>query len=192
MKRRLFALDSPNLLNPGLVSSRLSTGLLIGGALCCAAAAIQWHQAEQAGERARLDLEAAQMLSAAVGKPGASTQTSMPRRALPPTAEAARPARPAEADRQAMQQFLAIDWNRRLHMVEQAAAGQVNLLALKVDAQRSTVEMRGEIASIQRFDALSRQLLDGGAQAVHLQRHESIRQDSGIRQVFVASAEWAK
>ncbi len=192
MKRSSFVLESPNLLNPGLVSSRLSLGLLIGGALCCAASAYRWHQAEQTGERARLDLDAAQMLTAASPKPSATPSAPQPRRATAPSGDAARASRPAEADRQAMQQFLAVDWNRRLHMVEQAAAGQVNLLGLKVDAQRSLVEMRGEIASIQRFDALSRQLLEGGVQAVHLQRHEALRQDNAIRQVFVASAEWSK
>jgi hypothetical protein len=192
VKRKLFVLSPPDLLDPRLVPSRFSTGLLIAGALCCAAAAIRWHQAEQSVERARLDLAAAQMLSAQVTRPVERPVTPQPRRAAASSGESSRPTRPAEADRQAMQQFLAVDWNRRLHMVEQAAAGQVNLLGLKLDAQRSILEMRGEIASIQRFDALSRQLLDGGAQAVHLQRHEALRQDSGIKQVFVASAEWTK
>jgi hypothetical protein len=66
---------SPNLLDDRLVPTRLGSTLLMVGLACSALAAWHWSEAQSAVDRARLDLEAAQMLATDIRAPVAAPVT---------------------------------------------------------------------------------------------------------------------
>ena len=143
--------SSPNLLDDRLVPTRLGSTLLMVGLACSALAAWHWSEAQSAVDRARLDLEAAQMLATDVRAPVVAPVGSAQRKAALASATSLNPARSSEADQQALQQFLQIDWNRRLHQMEQASSGRIALLGMKLDTQKSTAELRGAVQGLRPF-----------------------------------------
>ena len=184
--------SSPNLLDDRLVPTRLGSTLLMVGLACSALAAWHWSEAQSAVDRARLDLEAAQMLATDVRAPVVAPVGSAQRKAALASATSLNPARSSEGDQQALQQFLQIDWNRRLHQMEQASSGRIALLGMKLDTQKSTAELRGAVPSIAGLDDFRRQMLGAGASSVRVQRHEVVRDPGASGQMFAAAVEWSK
>ena len=184
--------QGPNLLQPRLLPARLSILLAVAGVLMVLAAGIRWHGAATAQEQAELDLEALQMVNAAdrdkpaVPRPrstGATAASSAAARTV--TTDSA-----SSSERKALVGFLAVDWNRRLVQLEKSADGLVSLAGLRVDGPRATVELRGDVASLEKFSLFSTRLLEAGAVSVQLQRHEPVERGRGQRLAFVASVQW--
>jgi len=187
-----FMRAGPNLLNDRLLPTRLGSTLLMLGLACCVLAAWQWYEAQSAADRAQLDLDAAQILSTDVRAPVAAPAGPAQRKATLASGTPLNPARSTEGDQQALQHFLQVDWNRRLHLMEQAASGRIALLGMKLDTQKSMAELRGTVPSIAGLDDFRRQMLDAGASSVRLQRHEVVRDPGATGQMFAAAVEWAK
>lgn len=184
--------QGPNLLQPRLLPARLSILMAVAGVLMVLAAGIRWHGAATAQEQAELDLEALQMVNAAdrdkpaVPRPrsaGATAASSAAARTV--TTDSA-----SSSERKALVGFLAVDWNRRLVQLEKSADGLVSLAGLRVDGPRATVELRGDVASLEKFSLFSTRLLEAGAVSVQLQRHEPVERGRGQRLAFVASVQW--
>jgi hypothetical protein len=70
------------------------------------------------------------------------------------------------------------------------ADGLVSLVGLRVDGPRATVELRGDVASLEKFNLFSTRLLEAGVASVQLQRHEPVERARGQRLAFVASVQW--
>jgi hypothetical protein len=185
----------PDLLEPRALPAAIAQALAIVGVLvACAGTARVW-QAEQRMALATADHEAAGLLAggrAAVAAPIPSaagtprTARSRSERAPPLAVDA------ANAERVALARFLSVDWNHRLLLVEQAGAGLVSLTGLKVDANRGTLELRGDTASLEQFESMGRLLLQAGVSTVQLSRHETVLRPGGARLSFVAMAEWTR
>jgi hypothetical protein len=184
--------QGPNLLQPRLLPARLSILLAAAGVLMALAAGIKWHGAATAQEQAELDLEALQMVNAAdrdkpaVPRPrsaGATAASTAAARTV--TTDSA-----SSSERKALVGFLAVDWNRRLVQLEKSADGLVSLAGLRVDGPRATVELRGDVASLEKFNQFSTRLLEAGVASVQLQRHEPVERARGQRLAFVASVQW--
>ena len=184
--------QGPNLLQPRLLPARLSILLAAAGVLMALAAGIRWHGAATAQEQAELDLEALQMVNAADrDKPAVPRPRSAG--AIAASTAAARTATTdtaSSSERKALVGFLAVDWNRRLVQLEKSADGLVSLAGLRVDGPRATVELRGDVASLEKFSLFSTRLLEAGAASVQLQRHEPVERGRGQRLAFVASVQW--
>ena len=184
--------QGPNLLQPRLLPARLSILLAAAGVLMALAAGIRWHGAATAQEQAELDLEAFQMVNAADrDKPAVPRPRSAG--AIAASTAAARTATTdtaSSSERKALVGFLAVDWNRRLVQLEKSADGLVSLAGLRVDGPSATVELRGDVASLEKFSLFSTRLLEAGAASVQLQRHEPVERGRGQRLAFVASVQW--
>ncbi len=180
-----FGRQGPNLLQPRLLPARLSVLLAVVGLLMALAAGIRWHGAATAQEQAELDLEALQMVNAADRDKPAVPRPRGTGAARPVTAESA-----SSIERKALAGFLAVDWNRRLVQLEKSADGLVSLVGLRVDGPRATVELRGDVASLEKFNLFSTRLLEAGVASVQLQRHEPVERARGQRLAFVASVQW--
>ena len=181
----LLGSQGPNLLQPRLLPARLSVLLAVAGVLMALAAGIRWHGAATAQEQAELDLEALQMVNAA--------DRDKPAVPKPRGAGAVRPVSTESAgssERTALAGFLAVDWNRRLVQLEKSADGLVSLVGLRVDGPRATIELRGDVASLEKFNVFSTRLLEAGVASVQLQRHEPVERARGQRLAFVASVQW--
>ena len=183
-----FGRQGPDLLQPRLLPVRLSILLAMAGVLMALATGIKWHGAATAQEQAELDLEALQMVNAAdrdkpaVPKPRAAGATAAARTVTTDSA--------SSSERKALVGFLAVDWNRRLVQLEKSADGLVSLVGLRVDGPRATVELRGDVASLEKFNLFSTRLLEAGVASVQLQRHEPVERARGQRLAFVASVQW--
>ena len=68
----------------------------------------------------------------------------------------------------------------------------MSLTGFKVDAMRSTLELRGDTASLEQFESMGRLLLQAGVSTVQLSRHETVQRPGGARLSFVATAEWSR
>jgi hypothetical protein len=66
----------------------------------------------------------------------------------------------------------------------------VSLVGLRVDGPRATNELRGDVASLEKFNLFSTRLLESGVASVQLQRHEPVERARGQRLAFVASVQW--
>jgi hypothetical protein len=180
--------QSPDLLQPRLLPARLSTLLAVAGVMMALAAGTRWHAAATAQEQAELDLEALQMVNAAdrdkpaTPKPRPNAATAAARTVTTDSA--------SSSERKALAGFLAVDWNRRLVQLEKSADGLVSLVGLRVDGPRATVELRGDVASLEKFNLFSTRLLEAGVASVQLQRHEPVERARGQRLAFVASVQW--
>lgn len=166
---------------------------LLGVIAACAGGLRFWQAENRLGE-ALVSHEAAALLGggrapAAAPAPAAPASGSRPSRARGERA-APTPADAADVERVALERYLAVDWNHRLLMVEQAGAGLVSLAGLKVDANRHALELRGETQSLERFETLRLRLLEVGVDTVLLTRHETVQRAGGARLEFVAIAEW--
>jgi len=183
-----FGRQGPDLLQPRLLPARLPILLAVVGVLMALAAGIRWQGAATVQEQAALDLEALQMVNAAdrdkpaTPRPRSTAATAAARSA---TAESA-----SSSERKALVGFLAVDWNRRLVQLEKSADGLVSLVGLRVDGPRATVELRGDVASLEKFNLFSTRLLEAGVASVQLQRHEPVERARGQRLAFVASVQW--
>jgi hypothetical protein len=184
----LLGSQGPNLLQPRLLPARLSALLAVAGVLMALAAGIRWQGAATAQEQAELDLEALQMVNAAdrdkpaTPRPRSTAATTAVR---PVSTESA-----SSSERKALAGFLAVDWNRRLVQLEKSAEGLVSLVGLRVDGPRATIELRGDVASLEKFNLFSTRLLEAGVASVQLQRHEPVERARGQRLAFVASVQW--
>ena len=169
---------------------------LLGVIVACAGGLRVWQAENRLGE-ALASHEAAALLAGgrapaaapAAAGPAATASGSRPSRARGDRA-APTPGDAADLERVALDRYLAVDWNHRLLLVEQAGAGLVSLAGLKVDANRHALELRGETQSLERFETLRRRLLEVGVDTVLLTRHETVQRASGARLEFVATAEW--
>jgi hypothetical protein len=186
----------PDLMQPRALPAAVPRCVALLGVIVACAGALQFWQAEHRLGVALAEHEAATLLAAGrapAAAAAAATSTAGPRasrargeRAAPTPVEA------TDVERVALDRYLAVDWNRRLLLVEQAGAGLVSLTGLKVDAPRHVLELRGETQSLERFETLRRRLLELGVDAVLLARHETVQRAGGARLDFVATAEWTQ
>jgi hypothetical protein len=181
----LLGSQGPNLLQPRLLPARLSALLAVAGVLMALAAGIKWQSAAAAQEQAELDLEALQMVNAADRDKPAVPKLRGAGATRPVSTESA-----SSSERKALAGFLAVDWNRRLVQLEKSADGLVSLVGLRVDGPRATIELRGDVASLEKFNLFSTRLLEAGVASVQLQRHEPVERARGQRLAFVASVQW--
>lgn len=188
----------PDLLQPRALPVAVPRMIAVLGILVACAGTVRVWQAEHRLALASAEHDAAGLLAAgSPAKTPAVTGGATPPSPSPPRAARARPERiaqaggdGADAERVALARFLSVDWNHRLLVVEQAGAGIVSLTGMKVDGSRGTLELRGEIASLDRFETLRRRLLEAGVGMVQLSRHESVQRPGATRVAFVATAEW--
>ena len=188
----------PDLLQPRALSPMVPRVIAIIGVLVSCTGAVRVWQAEHRLAQATAEHEAARLL--AVDRPArtppapvAAARGSASRGAQGTGARATIPGSDtADAERVALARFLEVDWNHRLLLVEQSGAGIVSLTGFKLDANRGTLELRGETTSLERFEVLRRRLLEGGVGTVLLSRHEFVQRPGGSRLAFVASAEWPR
>jgi hypothetical protein len=178
----------PDLLRRGPVPAAVPVAVALLGAVVAIAGGVRWVQADGRLEAARAGHEAASLLARGAERAGAPAATAPRARGR----ERSPPTEAVDTERVTLARFLAVDWNRRLLQVEQAGAGLVTLLGLRVDAQRGLVEMRGEVDSLERLETLRARLLESGVDAVQVQRHERVARPTGNRLAFVASAEWTR
>lgn len=178
----------PDLLRGGPVPAAVPAAAALLGAVVAIAGGVRWVQADGRLEAARVGHEAASLLAQGAERAGAPAAVAPRVRGR----ERSAPMEVVDTERVMLARFLAVDWNRRLLQVEQAGAGLVTLLGLRVDAQRGLVEMRGEVDSLERLETLRARLLESGVDAVQIQRHERVARPTGNRLAFVASAEWTR
>jgi len=190
----------PDLMQPRALPAAVPRCVALLGVIVACAGALQFWQAEHRLGVALAEHEAATLLAAgrapaaaaaAATAAGAVTSTAGPRASRARGERAApTPVDATDVERVALGRYLAVDWNRRLLLVEQAGAGLVSLTGLKVDAARHVLELRGETQSLERFETLRRRLLELGVDAVLLARHETVQRAGGARLDFVATVEW--
>ncbi|MFN9772608.1 MAG: hypothetical protein ACK54X_08280 [Burkholderiales bacterium] len=180
----------PDLLRRGPVPAAVPAAAALLGAVVAIAGGVRWVQADGRLEAARVGHEAASLLARGAERAGAPAAAAAAPRVR--GRERSAPTEVVDTERVTLARFLAVDWNRRLLQVEQAGAGLVTLLGLRVDAQRGLVEMRGEVDSLERLETLRARLLESGVDAVQIQRHERVARPTGNRLAFVASAEWTR
>jgi hypothetical protein len=177
----------PDLLRRGPVPAAVPAAAALLGAVVAIAGGVRWVQADGRLEAARVGHEAASLLARGAERAGAPAAAAAAPRVR--GRERSAPTEVVDTERVTLARFL---WNRRLLQVEQAGAGLVTLLGLRVDAQRGLVEMRGEVDSLERLETLRARLLESGVDAVQIQRHERVARPTGNRLAFVASAEWTR
>ena len=187
----------PDLMQPRALPAVVPRCVALLGVIVACAGALQFWQAEHRLGVALAEHEAATLLTAgrapaaAAAAVAAATSTAGPRASRARGERAApTPVDATDVERVALDRYLAVDWNRRLLLVEQAGAGLVSLTGLKVDAARHVLELRGETQSLERFETLRRRLLELGVDAVLLTRHETVQRAGGARLDFVATVEW--
>jgi hypothetical protein len=184
----------PDLMQPRALPAAVPRCVALLGVIVACAGALQFWQAEHRLGVALAEHEAATLLAAGrapAAAAAAATSTAGPRASRARGERAApTPVDATDVERVALDRYLAVDWNRRLLLVEQAGAGLVSLTGLKVDAARHVLELRGETQSLERFETLRRRLLELGVDAVLLARHETVQRAGGARLDFVATAEW--
>jgi len=186
----------PDLMQPRALPAAVPRCVALLGVIVACAGALQFWQAEHRLGVALAEHEAATLLAAGrapAAAAAAATSTAGPRASRARGERAApTPVDATDVERVALERYLAVDWNRRLLLVEQAGAGLVSLTGLKVDAARHVLELRGETQSLERFETLRRRLLELGVDAVLLARHETVQRAGGARLDFVATAEWTQ
>lgn len=186
----------PDLMQPRALPAAVPRCVALVGVIVACAGGLQFWQAEHRLGVALAEHEAATLLAAGrapAAAAAAATSTAGPRASRARGERAApTPIDATELERVALDRYLAVDWNRRLLLVEQAGAGLVSLTGLKVDAARNVLELRGETQSLERFETLRRRLLELGLDAVLLVRHETVQRAGGVRLDFVATAEWTQ
>ncbi|MCX7231295.1 MAG: hypothetical protein NTW15_20225 [Burkholderiales bacterium] len=187
----------PDLMQPRALPAAVPRCVALVGVIVACAGGLRFWQAEHRLGVALAEHEAATLLAA--GRAPAAAAAAAASTTVGPRAPRARGERTAptpidatELERVALDRYLAVDWNRRLLLVEQAGAGLVSLTGLKVDAARNVLELRGETQSLERFETLRRRLLELGLDAVLLVRHETVQRAGGVRLDFVATAEWTQ
>ena len=186
----------PDLMQPRALPAAVPRCVALLGVIVACAGALQFWQAEHRLGVALAEHEAATLLAA--GRAPAAAAAAAPSTAGPRASRARgeraapTPVDATDVERVALERYLAVDWNRRLLLVEQAGAGLVSLTGLKVDAARHVLELRGETQSLERFETLRRRLLELGVDAVLLARHETVQRAGGARLDFVATAEWTQ
>jgi hypothetical protein len=189
----------PDLMQPRALPAAVPRCVALLGVIVACAGALQFWQAEHRLGVALAEHEAATLLAAGRAPAAAATAATAATSTAGPRASRARgeraaptPVEATDVERVALDRYLAVDWNRRLLLVEQAGAGLVSLTGLKVDAPRHVLELRGETQSLERFETLRRRLLELGVDAVLLARHETVQRAGGARLDFVATAEWTQ
>jgi hypothetical protein len=187
----------PDLMQPRALPAAVPRCVALLGVIVACAGALQFWQAEHRLGAALAEHEAATLLAAGRAPAAAATAATAATSTAGPRASRARgeraaptPVEATDVERVALDRYLAVDWNRRLLLVEQAGAGLVSLAGLKVDANRHALELRGETQSLERFGTLRRRLLEVGVDTVLLTRHETVQRAGGARLEFVATAEW--
>jgi hypothetical protein len=183
----------PDLMHARALPAAVPRCVAFVGVIVACAGGLQFWQAEHRLGVALADHEAATLLAPGRAPAAAAASTAGPRASRGRSERAApTPVDATDVERVALDRYLAVDWNRRLLLVEQAGAGLVSLTGLKVDAARHVVELRGETQSLERFETLRRRLLELGVDAVLLVRHETVQRAAGARLDFVATAEWTQ
>lgn len=187
-------LATPDLLRRGTLPGAVPIAAALLGTAMAIAGGVRWWQADARLDAARVEHEAVSLLARGAERTGSTPAVgaAAPRTPGRERDRAASSESVVDAERVVLARFLAVDWNRRLLQVEQASAGLVTLLGLRVDAQRSLVELRGEVDSLERLEQLRVRLLEAGIDAVQVQRHERVARANASRLAFVASAEWAR
>jgi hypothetical protein len=182
----------PDLMQPRALPVIVPRCVALLGVIVACAGGLRFWQAENRLGEALASHEAAALLAggrAPAAAPAATASGPRPSRARGERATPT-PGDVADVERVALDRYLAVDWNHRLLLVEQAGAGLVSLAGLKVDAHRHALELRGETQSLERFETLRRRLLEVGVDTVLLTRHETVQRAGGARLEFVATAEW--